>query len=108
MVEWMNDCMIYLTKISVLFFFIFLFSSCEDKSRIPEDTMVKIYTDLLIAQDTTFLTQPGIDSLMDAVFLKFNVDEAMYESTLDYYNEDSKRWEEFFDKVIAYIEDLPK
>jgi hypothetical protein len=88
----------------VLLPFIFILSSCKDKSRIEDNTMVKIYTDLLVAQDTTFFTPAGLDSLLDAVFKKYNVDAERYEATLDYYNEDSKRWEQFFDRVIAYID----
>jgi hypothetical protein len=93
-----------IVKSILLFLLVFFFSSCEDKSRIPEDTMIKIYTDFLIAHDTTSLSTSGLDSLRQAVFSKYNVNAARYESTLEYYNEDSKKWEEFFDKVIAYID----
>lgn len=61
---------------------------------------------MLIAQDTVLLTSVGLDSLREAVFKKYNVTEELYKTTLDYYNQDTDRWENFFDKVIAHVESL--
>jgi hypothetical protein len=70
--------------------------------------MVLIYTDLLIAQDTTFVNETNLDSLISSVLKRYDVSEDEYEKTIEYYNEDIKRWEEFFDKVTAHIESLSK
>lgn len=101
MIVWLYEWKI---KVLTLLSFIIFLSACQDKNRIPEDTFIKIYTDFLIAQDTTLLTSTGLDSLRTSIFQKYNIDSNLYESTIKYYNEDAKRWEEFFDKVIAYIE----
>ena len=63
---------------------------------------------MLIAQDTVTLSSAGLDSLREAVFNKYNVTEELYKATLNYYDQDSERWESFFDKVIAHVENLKK
>jgi hypothetical protein len=70
--------------------------------------MVLIYTDLLIAQDTTFVNETNLDSLISSVLKRYDVSEDEYEKTIEYYNEDIKRWEGFFDKVTARLESLSK
>jgi hypothetical protein len=70
--------------------------------------MVLIYTDLLIAQDTTFVNETNLDSLISSVLKRYDVFEDEYEKTIEYYNEDIKRWEGFFDKVTAHLESLSK
>jgi len=80
--------------------------SCFDEKIIEQDKLVLIYTDLLIAQDTVTLDDRGVDSLKQSVFKKYNVTEKEYENTIEYYNDDLKRWEEFFDKVTAHIGSL--
>jgi Domain of unknown function (DUF4296) len=63
---------------------------------------------MLIAQDTVSLSSAGVDSLRDAVFKKYNVTADLYKTTLDYYDRDPDKWEGFFDKVIAHVENLKK
>ncbi len=96
----------------ILFLLLFLFGSwwvlsgCSDDKIIEEDKLVLIYTDLLIARDTVSLNDKGLDSLRLSVLKKHNVSEKEYDETIKYYNEDSKRWEVFFDKVTAHLESL--
>ena len=85
-----------------------LFFSCSKQKIIEEDKLIQIYSDMLIAQDTVTLSSAGIDSLREAVFKKYNVTEELYKTTLDYYDRDSDRWQSFFDKVIAHVENLKK
>ena len=63
---------------------------------------------MLIAQDTVTLSSAGLDSLRAAVFKKYNVTEELYKTTLDYYDKDSDKWENFFNKVIAHVDSLKK
>ncbi|OGU71414.1 MAG: hypothetical protein A2V93_00180 [Ignavibacteria bacterium RBG_16_34_14] len=89
-----------------LIILLFLLPGCSDDKIIEQDKLVLIYSDLLIAQDTVSLDDKSLDSLRQSVFKKYNVAEKDYENTIDYYNEDLKRWEEFFDKVTAHIGNL--
>jgi hypothetical protein len=88
--------------------FLLLSFECSKEKIIKEDKFVSIYSDMLIAQDTVLLTSVGVDSLRQAVFKKYNVTQELYKATLDYYNRDTDRWETFFDKVIAHVENLRK
>ena len=90
----------------ITFGFLFLSFSCSKEKIIEEDKLVSIYSDMLIAQDTVLLTSAGMDSLREAVFKRYNVTEDLYKATLDYYNEDTDRWDIFFNKVIAHVESL--
>ncbi len=90
----------------VFSFFLFFLSSCSNDKIINQDKLVLIYSDLLIAQDTVSLSKEGLDSLRQSVFRKYKVNEEEYKITINYYNEDIKRWEDFFDKVTAHISSL--
>ena len=63
---------------------------------------------MLIAQDTVTLSSAGLDSLREAVFKRYNVTKELYKTTLDYYDKDSDRWGNFFNKVIAHVDSLKK
>jgi len=44
--------------------------------------------------------------LKQAIFQKFETTEELYQNTIDYYNETPQKWEAFFDKATAYVEEL--
>jgi hypothetical protein len=83
-----------------------MFPGCSDEKIIKQEKLVLIYSDLLIAQDTVSLDAKGVDSLRQSVFKKYNVTEKDYQNTIEYYNEDLERWEEFFDEVTTHIGSL--
>ena len=94
-------------KILPLLLIIFLlFSSCDKQSPIPEQKFIKVYVDLLILQDTIGTNTASFDSLKTLVFKKHSITAEAYNSTINYYNSEPKRWEGFFDKAIAYAEKL--
>ncbi|HSP88987.1 MAG TPA: DUF4296 domain-containing protein [Ignavibacteriaceae bacterium] len=86
--------------------FSILINNCSDNKIIEQDKFVLIYSDMLIAQDTVSIDEKGADSLKLSIFKKHNVTKNDYEKTIEYYNEDLERWEEFFDKVTAHISEL--
>lgn len=81
-----------------------LFLSCEEKSPIAEDKFIQIYANLVSAPDSV-----SVDSLMfseykQKVFSDFGYSEKEYEQTVKFYNQTPEKWDEFFKKVIKYIE----
>lgn len=91
----------------LLFTSIILLQGCgKEKKIIPEEKFIKIYVDLLILQDTTGTDNLSLDSLKTPIFTTHNVTSEEYDATINYYNSQPKRWEEFFDKAIAYAEKL--
>lgn len=89
---------------SVLFLLILspiLFLTCERSAPIPENKLVKIYSEIVLIQDTSKLSQSEIKHI---VFKKFSVNESDYEETIKFYNRTPEKWQSFFDSVIVYIE----
>ena len=91
----------------LLFFFLLiqLTFSCSEKDTLPDDEFVKIYVDILIAQDTT-TNSISTDSLKSIVLSKYGVSYSEYQKTIDSYNETPEKWEEIFDKSIKYVDSL--
>lgn len=81
-----------------------LFISCEDKPAIEEDKFVKIYAELVSVPDSVSVDSTQFSIYRKKVFEEFNLTEEQYKSTIKFYNNDPKRWEEFFNKVVNYIE----
>lgn len=88
--------------------FIILLSGCAKPSLIDEDKLVIIYTELVIAQDTTSQQGEDFSSIKQQILDKYEVTEGEYNETIEYYNEDPERWNEFFDKALARLEALRK
>lgn len=80
-------------------------NSCSDKKEIKEDKFIKVYCDLLIAQDTTRTVSR---EMRNEIFARYEVTEEQYNLTVQSYNNDPKKWDEFFDKAINYLQELRK
>ena len=84
-----------------------LFSlSCSKKNTVDEDKLIKVYADLLIIQDTTNVENYSLDSIRTIVLDRYDLTLPEYEKMISEYNQDPKRWEKFFDKAIAYVDEL--
>ena len=84
-----------------------LFSlSCSKKNTVDEDKLIKVYADLLIIQDTTNVENYSLDSIRTTVLDRYDLTLPEYEKMISEYNQDPKRWEKFFDKAIAYVDEL--
>jgi hypothetical protein len=81
---------------------------CFGSDKIPEDDFIKIYTDIIIVQDTLKLSGEELLKHKKTILKKYNYTEQEYEYTVDYYNEDVERWESFFEKTLKYLEELKK
>ena len=89
--------------IPVLFFSSFVVTSCSHKNEISKEKFIKVYCDLLIAQDTL---KTSNEKTRQEVFKRYSVTSAEYDSTISYYNSDPKRWDKFFDEAIDYLQSL--
>ena len=97
----------FLFNITNFLLLIFLLvTGCEEENVIPEDDFVKVYVDLMIVQDTTRTNPLLLDSLKEIVFTKHEITSELYDNTIAKYNSSPEDWEEFFDKAIAYLEEL--
>lgn len=98
--------MINCLKFSFLVIYLLLFTFCSEKEPIREDTLVLAYTDLMFAQDTLLITKQNVDSLKLQIFKRHNISEKDYLKTIELYTASPNRWENFFDRVIMYVERL--
>lgn len=81
-----------------------LFISCGEKPPIEENKFVRVYAELISAPDSISVNSTKFIEYKKKVFSDFNLTEKDYEQTIEFYNEDPKRWEDFFNKVIKYFE----
>ena len=95
------------TKI-VVFTFILILSivSCSEKKLLPEEKLIHIYVDILIAQDTTSDKSITTDSLKAIILNNYEVPESLYVMSIEHYNSSPEMWEEFFNNTIKYVEEL--
>ncbi len=89
-----------------LFSVLFNLAGCNNDNIISEDKLVKIYTDLIIEQDTSKSAPPDLSKLRDKIFSRYRVTEKQYDATIDYYNRNPKEWQKFFKKAISYADKL--
>jgi len=85
---------------------VLILNSCSAEEVIPEGKFIRVYVDLMIVQDTTRTNPLPLDSLKEIVFTKHDITSELYDKTIAKYNSSPEDWEEFFDKAIAYLEEL--
>lgn len=81
-----------------------LFISCEDKPAIEEDKFIKVYAELVSVPDSVSVDSAQFSIYRKKIFTEFKLTDEQYKSTIEFYNKDPKRWEEFFKKVVKYIQ----
>jgi hypothetical protein len=96
-------------KILSALLFVFCFSlgnvSCDNDEIIPEEKFIDVYSDLIIAQDTTSsVTHHQRDSIQQIIFKRYSVTLEEYSSTIEFYNSNPEKWEKFFNTAIDSLE----
>jgi hypothetical protein len=97
-----------ITKLLLLSFTAIIFLSCDQNKVIDEDKFIELYTDILIAKDTTAVVSQSKDSTVQIILRKHNITFDDYKTTVDYYNQESERWERFFNSAVTYLESKKK
>ena len=96
----------YITTLIIVTILITSLISCTEKEKIPQEKFIKIYVDILIAQDTSSVLNPSLDSMKALVFERYDITDSLYEENIGFYNESPERWNAFFDSALVYIEYL--
>ena len=97
-------------KYAIILLIIFqtlFFVSCSNKKIIPQDKFVNIYAELIFAQDTAS-TPASKKDFKSIILSRYGVTQEQYQSTVNYYDQDPKRWSGFFDKVTLNVSNLQK
>jgi hypothetical protein len=90
-------------KLPLLLLLLLFITGCS--GRIKEDKFILVYSDIVMAHDTAG-TVHDMTNIKNTVFKRYNVSSKEYDATLNYYNSDPRKWEPFFNKTIAHLEDL--
>jgi len=93
-------------NITIVFLITVFIFSCSNDDILPEDKFVKIYIDILVAQDTLNDNSISNDSLKTLILQKYNVADSVFTKTIEYYNYDPAKWEKFFEDAIKHVEEL--
>ncbi len=86
--------------------FLFVLEGCSKRNILDENKFMKVYVDLVIAQDTSGVPIAKFDSVKSVIFKRDGITKDEYSATINHYNKDPKKWQEFFNKTTAYIEGL--
>jgi hypothetical protein len=77
-------------------------------NKMSEEKFVSFYTDMVIAQDSLGTSTAATKKIRENLYKKYDINEEMYRQTIDFYNKDPQKWEEFFDKVIKNLESIKR
>ena len=88
-----------------LFIILFLLIVAGCSKRINEDKFVLVYTDIIIAQDSLGGNFKQ-DAVKSTVFKRYKISQKEYDATLEYYNNNPKKWDQFFTKAITHLQEL--
>lgn len=81
---------------------------CTKEQKIKEKIFVKIYADLVIAQDSLAVDSLVFTKEQKKIFVRYNVTKNLYIKTLDYYKNNPDKWKSLFKKVIYYLREKEK
>ena len=93
-------------NITIIFLLTVFIFSCSKDDILPEDKFIKIYIDILVAQDTLTDNSISNDSLKTLVLQKYDVADSIFTKTIEHYNYDPAKWENFFEEAIKQVEEL--
>lgn len=93
-------------NITIIFLLTAFIFSCSKDDILPEDKFIKIYIDILVAQDTLSDSSISNDSLKTLILGKYNVTDSVFTKTIEYYNYNPDKWENFFEDAIKRVEEL--
>lgn len=85
-----------------------MLGGCSKEQKIDEKTFVKVYSDLVIAQDSLAMDSTAFVNEKKNIFTRYSVSKEMYVKTLEYYKKNPDEWKALFKKVIAYLREQEK
>jgi hypothetical protein len=84
------------------------FVFCTQEKEVDQDTLVKVYVDILIAEDTLARNMDSLLIVKESIFENYNITKENYFHTINKYALQKKNWDEFFKKSLDYLDSLQK
>ena len=78
------------------------------QERIPEETLVKVYVENVIVEETYIANSDSLQAHKQLVFSKYKISEEDFKNELKGYAGDKTKWAVFFKKANDYLNDLKK
>ena len=97
-------------KNSILIIFLPLIVICFGCSneKIPEETLVKVYVENVIVEETYSTNADSLLAHRQKVFSKYKITEEDFRNEIERYSDDKTKWESFFKKANEHLIDLKK
>ena len=86
---------------------IVIYSGCS-KEIIPEETLIKVYVENVIVEETYATNTDLLRTHRQIIFSKYKITEKDFQNELKRYADDKTKWESFFKKANDYLNDLKK
>jgi len=97
-------------KVDIIFLTLIFFSlillGCKKEPVIDRSTLVKVYVETTLAQSKYAAYPDSLRSAREEIYLKYNVTEDNYHSTLKRIEPKAEYWEGFFKEVKSYMDSL--
>lgn len=88
-------------------FLILICVTCA-KEKIPEETLVKVYVENVIAGQTFINSKDSLNIQKAQIFKKYGINENEFKSEIAKYYEQKDKWTVFFKKSNEYLDELRK
>jgi len=95
-------------KRNSLFLLLLLLFSCDITNNLTKENAVKIYVHLQIYEEQYRHSPDSLKIVQKQLFEKYNTNKQDFEQYLSGFGEDEKKWNEFFDLSLKYINELKK
>ncbi|MCC6549837.1 MAG: DUF4296 domain-containing protein [Ignavibacteriaceae bacterium] len=82
---------------------VFLLTGCSKEKPLDQEKFIEVYYDILVLQESRGMEFSAMQKIREEIYKKHGITHAQYEATIAYLSKDTKRWEEFFDAMIAYV-----
>ena len=94
------------SKLIIFISILLILPGCTKNKVMSEDKFMKVYVDLVVAQDTSNAPIAKFDSVKAIVFKRNGITSKDYKETINYYNKDPQKWQDFFRKTTMYVDKL--
>lgn len=91
---------------SVLFLLtaaVLVLGGCSKNKPLDQGKFIEVYYDILVLQESRGMEFSAMQKIREEIYKKHGITHEQYEATIAYLSEDTKRWEKFFDEMIAYV-----
>ena len=92
----------------IIFFPVIVFCFGCSKEKIPEETLIKVYVENVIVEETYTANYDSLQTHRQLIFSKYKISEMDFQNELKKYADDKTKWEGFFKKANDYLNDLKK